>query len=467
VRSYTVYLTSNQASEGPGVIDHWTFYDLVSGYNVYYPTTANGDAFSYTSSPTVTAYDGNFIPWKYVVQNFTTDIQVGPLKGPYRITFDPSGLDFSQFPILKIVYDFGDGTLQTVNRNIVPNVPVDNALYSSLSTGSPTLIPVTHDYYPKDGNIPTYYNPTVTVFNGSLVRNTFNIAITSSPISIYDLGDIHLLDNVQHANTFDIQNTFEVKSPNYLTVTRSLSTVDALINTPPLIDPTSIDGLVVWLDASDALTIYKDSNNNVYRWKDKSGFNNDFYSGDVQPTFLYPRQALSLRKNINITNNISLSANSSQSLNSIIDGYTFLMVLKPNSINGSILAKGNNLNISLSAPYGINIKQGNGITNLNNISENLVNYNLLTVTLSGGNTNGNLYSTFDNTILQRKNQGYTYTTNNSPIFIGYNPQDNNSQPLIGTEISEMLIFNIPLSQEMLIILQQYLVKKWNLSLKVN
>ena len=223
MRSLVVTLTSLQVQTAPSILDHWyiTVDQTDSGSTTFtYPNSADGSLFTTTTGTyvyPVTADGGNIYPWGYPVANTVTTINLGMLKGPYTITFSPSGIDSRYYDISKIGYTFGDGTSQTVEKSIIQNSPGN-----SITGGLPTNINVSHAYYPSSTN--TTFTPSVTVINSNLVLNIFNISFTLTPASIYDFNDVHLISNTQSSNNqLETVNVFEIESPNYVTNVRVIS----------------------------------------------------------------------------------------------------------------------------------------------------------------------------------------------------------------------------------------------------
>ena len=464
MRNYTVLLSSVQPSEPPQVLDHYLFRDPDLGFNFVYPNSADGGLFIGTSYTGALTADGeNIYPWGYPIQTDVTNIEIGPLKGPYTITFSPTGLDTSKAAILKIIYDFGDGTNTTVNRDIVPKPQTGN----TVSTGDPNNIPVSHDYYPKSIDSTTVYNPVITVLNGNMVENVFNITLSTVPASIYDFNSTHLINTTQQSQLSETQNIFEVEDPNYLTVARVLSTTDPKYIVPPFFSPETLVGyennLILWLDALDALTLSRDQYENVLVWYDKSIYQNNFFSdipnipGPVRvvgtsPKFQYQTQSNSLRKCVSFEQgkylyaySDSLRGNNSFDAVAENNGYTVFAVMKLNSVGGTLFSydlnmneelnpitgdQGDginyvpNFNISFNQPNTLTVEQGDtsyyfktsatdnsgGIyqpTTISNISQNLTSYSLFSATVSG-TQNAQAYITADTLIARRRNQSYQY-----------------------------------------------------------
>jgi len=318
VKSYTVSLSTIQPFNGlPSVDDHYLFLDPLSGSNFVYPTSADGTDFSYsTGQPTATADDGAFSPWGYTIQDLIQNIPVGPLKGPYTINFDPSQLDTTSIAINKIVYNFGDGSPETIiTAPAVQGSTIVNG--QLLSATNPNNIIVSHNYYPQSNSSITVFTPSITAYGSNIIRNIFNVVISAAPISIYEFDDIHLINNTQQLSAIETQNVFEIDNPDYLTVARVISAVDPNYPTVIPFDPnTSVlyNDLITWLDAADSATISKDANNSVWVWYDKSIYQNNFFNDSNNPsfstnptanspTFLYPRQSRSGRKCVSFKSN--------------------------------------------------------------------------------------------------------------------------------------------------------------------
>ena len=396
MRSYTVTLTSNQQFGLPQVLDHYLFLDPISGVNFVYPLTADGDANttpgfnpSDTYTGAITADDGAFSPWGYYVQDVITNIPVGPLKGPYTVNFDPTGLDTTAVDILKLVYNFGDGS---------PEITIDNSVVSdytfgqAASAGSPSGVIISHDYYPQSNSSITTFTPSITAYYSNIIRYIYNITISSAPISIYEFDDIHLINNTQQAHSIETQNIFEVETPGYLTVARVMSAVDANYPTVIPFDPnTSVLNydLITWLDAYDITTISKDQNNKVYVWYDKSSYENNYYNDSANPanlgqptanspTFLNAKQSRSGRRCVSFQKYpiaVDGSNGSPQYLYSLASGtlgdkvfyiwqrgFTILAVMKLNQIGNqdSLFAYDLNTNEAARNDNPDELAQGNG-----------------------------------------------------------------------------------------------------------
>lgn len=351
MKSYTLTLTSSQTLGVPDLLNHYIFSDPVHGVTFVYPSTSDGGAFapSYTYSSYVSG--GLFYPWGYIFQNSKHTIVSPSLKGPYTVYFSPTSLDTRYYGILKIVYDFGDGEILNVERDVVPNNPD-----AALTTGDPARVVISHNYWPKTNTITTYY-PSITVLNGNLALDIYDIILPVAPASIFELGSkVRLLNIAQHAQSLDeTLGVFEIEKPDkYVTNARFFSAGDSVYNKntseynfSTLTNPANSaqSSLILNLDASDALTIGKNMQNNVAYWCDKSGLGNDFYqqTPTKQPKFLYPAQSQSQRKALRFIPDQTLECINTTGFSTITAGYTVCFVIRANTPQGTIFSATNTL----------------------------------------------------------------------------------------------------------------------------
>lgn len=349
MKSYTITLTSTQKLGNPDLLNHYLFIDPVYGLNFVYSATADGgNIYPHTFTKLVSG--GLYFPWGYLFQTTYNFATAGPFKGPYTITFSPSGLDKRYYSILKITYDFGDGEISTVERDIVPNL----AGAALLNSGDPSSVNISHDYWPKHDGVTTYI-PTITVLNGNMAANIFRYRFDFYPSAIYEFDQVRLLNIAQHAQDLDeTLGVLELNRPeNYVTNARFFSAADKVYNldlpdinfdiifTPPNALSGYRSNLILNLDASDPLTIGKDGDNVVSYWKDKSPFNNDFAQGIYvnRPTFLYETQSVAGRKCVHFessTYSRFLTCINTTGFATITSDYTSFFIMRGNEPIGTI-----------------------------------------------------------------------------------------------------------------------------------
>jgi len=212
-------------------LDHYVFRDTLSGYSVYYPTTAYGGLF--TTSTFNDEVSGGSIK-KSCYQDFCVrEISVLPLRlfCITNLTFVLSALDESVTNIVKIIYNFGDGSPE---QSVIPD-------YSNAYI-SPKILPLNHTYYPTD-KLVTVYTPTVTVlYNDSCVA-TYYFTLCSYKCGIIDAYEkAYLLHSRETFNPTNIFLTLESAPErqifnNLLLTDNPLYSIPSQFNLPNIVDP--------------------------------------------------------------------------------------------------------------------------------------------------------------------------------------------------------------------------------------
>ena len=208
--------------QDPGDIvmyNHYWFTDVLSGTNVYYPNTANGNFFTYTSTPVATANDGFFFPWGYLFSDTYSYINIGMFKGNTTVFFQATGLDSRFYPILNMIYDYGDGSSFINSRNILidySKLQVDSYL-NGFALGDPKFVEISHTYEPSETTYIQPYTAHIQVLNGNMVINNFYVILSVYQDSIFDFEEFNLLNTKFISNTSKaIINIFEANNPQYL-----------------------------------------------------------------------------------------------------------------------------------------------------------------------------------------------------------------------------------------------------------
>jgi hypothetical protein len=336
VKSYVITLTSQQSLGAPELLNHYIFVDPIEGVNFTYPLTTNGGVFTpYNFTNYVSG--GQFYPWGYKFQTVYQYLSAPYLKGPHTITFASTALDTTYYGILKIAYDFGDGETLVQERDVVPNNSE-----TGIATLDPSQVLISHTYWPKNNSVTTYY-PSITVLNGNLALNVFYIDIKIFPSSVYDLGNVRLLNTVQHSESLnETAAIFEISKPTrFVTNARFFSGGVTEYNQENLSMNFEDSDLILNLDAADPFTIVKTPLNQVSVWKDKSGYNNDFAQSTkpLRPMFLYNTQTDTGRKAVRFdTVSQILTCVNQTGFSPITGGYTMFFVMRTNMPGGSIFS---------------------------------------------------------------------------------------------------------------------------------
>jgi len=232
-------LSSVQIPGYPSVLNHYIFFDPVLG-TINWPACANGSYFSETTGTFVypaTANGGLFFPWGYSVENTTLSADLGVFKGQVTLLISPSAIDNTYFTTLKIIYDFNDDEVISIEKGIVENILPGNVAF--LDAGNPNDKNISHVYTSKTLSGTTYY-PTVTVLNGNMALNIFALKITLLPGTIFDFDEFHLINTSQlsrfDAPQFKSLEVFELDESNNNYISNFLL-ISAFPNPTPTFTP--------------------------------------------------------------------------------------------------------------------------------------------------------------------------------------------------------------------------------------
>lgn len=481
MKSYVITLTSQQVLGNPDLLNSYFFEDPVFSTDIYWQIIAECDNSGHDNFINNGGYEvlrdcGLFVPWGYIFTNTVQFLTAGPFKGPYTITFSPTALDTHFYANLKIVYDFGDGEVQNVERSVLQNA---NVQLATLNSG-PAGINVTHEYWPQNNAVTTYY-PSISVLNGNLAQNIYHMTLTFVPVSLFEFTNFHLLNTAQHSKAVDETfSVFELEAPEYVTNARFFSAGTTEYNdstTLPTIDFNTIPGLILNLDASDALTIIRDSTEKVSYWRDKSNFSNDFSQNipELTPLFNYNTVSKSQKKAVVFDRLPSsginerapymtcVNQNSGFNLMQSTSGYTAFYVTKANNVVGTVFNGGisqtvpNNLLFEFLSSYGVAVYQGTSGVRLPNVSYVLPGYNIYTIT---AHTSGSLNVTADaQSFAFKKLDFIQFSNNQTPPTLGLptNP------PGTSFEVSQILIYDRVLDQNDYNLIYSSLISRWGIT----
>jgi len=217
------------------ILDHWIFVDPVSGINVWYPLTAfGGDLIPTVYTSTVSG--GPFYDICYQDVCFET-VSISPVKMycTTGVNFVLSGLDESASKIIKILYNFGDGT--PIQENAL-----DATISPISSAPSPKLTIVSHTYNPGKNYITSYF-PSISVIKSDCCITTLNFTLCSYQCGILELYDtVGLLNTQMLSPTYNLVVVFEDREEqqiyaNLLLSQAPLSLLSALSALPDLVEP--------------------------------------------------------------------------------------------------------------------------------------------------------------------------------------------------------------------------------------
>lgn len=158
-----------------------------------------------------------------VVLSEATGSQIG--YAPLTLTLNPSGYSVTDGPIVKIEYDFHDGTDSTiVKRRLSVESSEISAFAFTNDPGDPRNVKVTHGLFPSVSGDPQVFNLEISVTKAT----TFTPVVYNVPINVYKVdaingleqgffGDIHLIGLRAHGDNNTKVMAFETADPRYVT----------------------------------------------------------------------------------------------------------------------------------------------------------------------------------------------------------------------------------------------------------
>jgi len=192
-------------------LDHHIFKDTSlspTGYDFTYPLTAYGGPLSaaFMEYGTVSGIPNVFVSggplYEICYQDFcyrSTEVQGQSLFCVSTVTFILTALDETVSEIIKIMYDFGDGS-QTV---------INSYEFTNPTAPSPKDLIVSHEYYPTEKTITTYIASVSVLYNNCCI-NTYNSRISSYRCGILEMYEnVKLLDATQTKDSFNILMVME------------------------------------------------------------------------------------------------------------------------------------------------------------------------------------------------------------------------------------------------------------------
>lgn len=185
-------------------LDHHIFKDTSlseTGYNFVYPLTADGG--TYTSISYTTAISGGPF-YDYCYQDFCFEkFSLTPLN-TYCITnvsFVLSAIDESAAKIIRLIYNFNDGSEQVIK----------NYNYLTVQQFSLKDEIVSHLFYPTEKFVTTYY-PSITALYEDGCRSVVTCVINTYKCGIFNIFEnVALLDAAQQKTAQNIVLTLEDK----------------------------------------------------------------------------------------------------------------------------------------------------------------------------------------------------------------------------------------------------------------
>lgn len=187
-------------------LDHHIFKDTSlspTGYNFFYPLTAYGGPLSAvpgTTIPNVFVSGGPL--YEICYQDFcfkSYDLGFKVIRCVATVNFVLTALDESVSDIIKIMYNFGDGS----------DILVNSYEFTNPQAPSPKDIVVSHVYYPSEQTLTTYRASLSVLYNNCCI-NTYTTVLCSFRCGILEMyEDVRLLDATQTKDSYNIILTME------------------------------------------------------------------------------------------------------------------------------------------------------------------------------------------------------------------------------------------------------------------
>jgi len=168
-------------------LDHYIFIDPLSGFSIFYPSTAFGGILS--GGVTYTDETSGGPLQDICAQDFCTKtINIPPIRIFCITNFIVSltGLDESTTKIIKIIYDFNDG-------------PVEEVIFKP-GGPAPKTLPFNHIFYPQN-RFCTQFTPSITVIKDDCCTTTYNFTLCAFQCGILDMYEKTYLLNAQQTLT--------------------------------------------------------------------------------------------------------------------------------------------------------------------------------------------------------------------------------------------------------------------------
>lgn len=249
--------------------------------------------------------------------------------------------------------------------------------------------------------------------------------------------------------------------------------------------PNDIAPCMLWLDAADSNTLILDSNNNVLRWLDKSGLQNDVCASvpAVSPAVtgpVYSNQTVTFSNNrMTVRNTLTSSSNFRMFPGLTVANHTLMAVHKPLVVDASSTGNTGLFDFSIQStstsnvsfptmvgttPRGWTWSGGASVTRTTSpMVENSTtsNYNIITASIAYLRQ-----TVYNNGVVQSDLSGQTITgfvfnASNSIMSIGR--WGSNTSNFYQGDVKEMFVFDRALGEYEIAYMESYLAKKWNLT----
>jgi len=308
-------------------------------------------------------------------------------------------------------------------------------------------------------------------FHGFKEIVTYNRALSPSELS-----------NVERylINKWGVSNAMNYPAP---TLNRPFAQTPAF--TRRIEFPHDIAPCMLWLDAADSNTLVLDASNNVLRWLDKSGLQNDVCASVpvVSPAVagpVYSNQTVTFSNNrMTVRNPLMTTSNFRMFPGLTLANHTLMAVHKPLVTDVSNTGNTGLFDFSIQSTSTSNVSfptmggttpRGwvwSGGANVNRTTSRMVensvtsNYNIITASIAYVRQ-----AVYNNGVIQsdlcgQTLIGFVFNASNSIMSIGR--WGSNTSNFYQGDVKEMFVFDRALGEYEIAYMEAYLAKKWNLT----
>jgi hypothetical protein len=430
------------------ILSGWTVNPNITSLYVRYNQDINNPTnLVLVGNITITQDESNLYKLSFTVQFSTTSTYY------FYITDQYSNI----YKTISTPIVITDGSSQITLTSNVSSVDTAKELRINLGGWSSVFeINNVNIYFSKNDSdpSPTFIQNSLIQYSNTVYFVTLTVPYTSEDIYFYVIGT---------------NNNVQIFKRNIMiTVNYVLNTsADLSVDTISIFNPKTIPSLTVWLDANQINGTYlnqPDDTDDILTWVDKSGNGYDSVSQDLNPTFSV--NGFNNLPAVNFSENICIMNVPEGTFN---NGMTVFMVYQTtNNVNNSgLLISRDSIYDATSNPFIASyntriIGDGANTTSLTSPVDPSINRNK---GVFYANIDSNNYTYFESNLFTSVYKNtfdfWNDNDNGNILYLGMSPSQ--SSGFFGY-ISEVLIFNEPITLEQKYNIEGYLAYKWNLQI---
>ena len=205
MNSFTINIASPEIYNNCNGYSGYSIIDPIWGSSIPFTTTLSGGNFtqSFAALYPISAFPPPPLSASPCPCKNTFYYNEGTLNGPFQIFFSPTNLTDQVFDILKITYNFDNGTPPiTIVKNWITNSNVKSTIPSSI-------------YYPTS-SYSTTYNPYIIVERSNNCIDIHQISFNITQTSVLNYSNLSVVNTQVVDQSGDVIYTLQSDSPNSL-----------------------------------------------------------------------------------------------------------------------------------------------------------------------------------------------------------------------------------------------------------